>query len=292
MFLNLYSSIINSLQYFLPQKKGQLTSWEKKWLERISEGDGYRLVTAESDAVLASKITTLSKAANLKTIPKLVIYRDSAPEAKSLWNGTILISTGALRKLTSDELDALLAHEIGHNCHKKTSILVDPIFAISVLLLAAFSTKAIINAVGGKAKNGSSCFNILGLSALFSGCAAIIAEIVNIPRMAFNRALENDADRAALLLTGKTEALKSLFLKFKKEEEEDQFVKPIPPTSHVNALANPLSAEKQQQSVSCRLLKELLRSHPYPEERIAHIERLQKELNNGKEKNLSLTYFW
>lgn len=290
MFLTLYFSIFNAIQYFLPQTSGQLTYWEKQWLERISEGDGYRLATAEYDTALISKITTLSKAANLKNIPKLVIYRNGSTEAKSLWNGTILISTGAVKNLNSDELEVLLAHEIGHNCHKKTSIMVDPVCAVSILTLAAFSTKKISNAIGLKVKNHFSFLNILGISAVFSGCTAIIEKVVNIPRMAFKRTLERDADRTALLLTGKSEALKSLFLRFEKEEIS-QSIKPIQPTNSTKDSSFHVE-KRQHQNITDQVLNELLKPHPHPQKRISHIEALQKKIKKENNTPIPLSHFW
>jgi heat shock protein HtpX len=287
MFRSLYLSIKHIFQYIFPGKRDEITAWERETL-MAKTSEGFRLATPELDPLLISTTTALAKAAGLKECPKVIIYRKDFPNAHSLWNSTIAVSTGAIEKYTPDELETVLAHELTHNLHKKTDLLVYLSYALSTIIGAVFITKASLKAFG-TGRKGTSFWDILLPVAIFTAAAEGIGVVLKIPVQAYVRMMEKNADRGAFLLTGKGEAMKSIQRVIEKRENDNnnREISPIPPTDPLQQVGA-LPPEKMQTvepaSPIRDLMTELYRSHPYPRERIAYIEKLQKqtETKGGK----------
>lgn len=267
MFGNLWRSIRDIIEYNLPVDKRIISAWEKERLNKLGKTE-YRLSTQETDSSILAKLDEISYAAGLQESPKLIIHKEDEKSGVSLANGTIVISTGVIEKLSNDELKAVLGHEVTHNLHKKTSFLGTLAFALSTLITAGYVTPKIIKTIDIK----NPIFNVLSIVGVFSAALKISERILEIPLKFLARTLEKDADRGAIILTGNSDGTKSFLLNLKKEKTNTIETHPV----------NSLS----------KLHEELVRTHPHLDELITHAEKVKKEIERKGINNVSPTRFF
>jgi Zn-dependent protease with chaperone function len=267
VFKDLYSSIESIIVYCLPEKIEGVTSYEKRMFAkgRVTE---YRLASQEKDSKVIEKLEKISRIAGYKKAPKLFIYESSKMNAGSMKNGSILISTASIENQTGDELDITLGHEITHKLHRRSNILTTLVATCASLLSAGYLTKETAQFFKFD-KSEKPLLRVLSISAIFSFFVNLTDKVFTIPERAMQRVLEKDADRGAVILTGNIDAsishLKKLQEKYGNQEHEKQ---------------------------SDNLLVELRRTHPHYEERISHIEKVKKEIEEKGIKNLSPSRFF
>lgn len=92
-------------------------------------------------------------------LPKLAIVEDPTPNAfvfgRSLRSSTLAVHTGLLRQLNTDEVKAVLAHEIGHLRHKDV-IIMTIVSAIPILAYMIARTFMYGSIFGGGRRGGGS----------------------------------------------------------------------------------------------------------------------------------------
>ena len=157
----------------------------------------------------------------------LAIVRDDSMNACVFPNGTILINTGLLANIhTEDELVAVLAHEIGHFASNHALVNLQKAIqrkeraeAFAVLATALAATAEIAAATNGYYANGSLTFGTAILS------SAIAAEVSKSLGLNFNREQEEDADemavRALELLGYDVNACSTLFARMTEVYNEE-----------------------------------------------------------------------
>jgi len=139
-------------------------------------------------------------------VPVLGVYEWALGE-KSRRANAALVGTGATRRIlvsdtllaeySDDEIEVILAHEIGHHVHHD---ILAAFAAESALLIAAFYAAAVVLAVGWERLGLTGASDIAGLPllVLIGGALTMIATpFVN----AFSRRNERRADRFAITLT-------------------------------------------------------------------------------------------
>jgi len=82
---------------------------------------GAKVVTEEEAPELHSMVAHLAEKAGLKKKPRVAIMDNSTPNAfatgRTPGHSVVAVTTGLMRILNKDELEAVLAHEIGHVKH-------------------------------------------------------------------------------------------------------------------------------------------------------------------------------
>jgi Zn-dependent protease with chaperone function len=266
MFKDLYNSIESVIVYCLPERMGVITAYEKRMFEKGNVTE-YRLANKKIDAEVIEKLEKVSRTAGYKEAPKFFIYKSSKMNAGSMKNGSILISTASIENQTGDELEVTLGHEITHKLHRRTDILTTLLATCISLLSAGYLTKKAAQFFQFD-KSEKSLKQILLISATFSFFINLTDKIFTLPQRAMQRVLEKDADRGAVILTGNIDASISHFEKLQEKYGNQEY-------------------EKQ----SDNLLVELRRTHPHYEERISHIKKVKKEIEEKGIKNLSPSRF-
>lgn len=188
--------------------------WTEQLARRVS---GARLVTAEQEPELHAVLDRLCALSGLPR-PRLALSPTLHPNAYTLGRTsqsvTIIVTEGLRRRLSPDELTAVLAHEVAHIQHRDVSVMT--LASSYALFMNAFARRA------GRAlqKTPAMMFIlfptilVIGIYvALIAGAAAVASFVSYIPLRALNRARELAADRTAAELLGQPALLASALLK-------------------------------------------------------------------------------
>lgn len=208
------------------------TNMEEDAMSYISSLRQYGLLFDDPylESYLYSIISKLAPQHRVDGFPfnlSLAIVRDDSMNACVFPNGTILINTGLLANIhTEDELVAVLAHEIGHFASNHALVNLQKAIqrkqraeAIAAIATAMAATAEITMASNGYYANGSLTFGTAILS------SAIASEVAANMGLKFNREQEEDADemaiRALSLLGYDTNACSTLFARMTEVYNEE-----------------------------------------------------------------------
>lgn len=167
----------------------------------------YRFAPLERDA-LRARLLELSRRAG---VPVLGIYEWGMGEKTRRANAAlvgsgatrrILVSDTLLAEYSDDEIEVILAHELGHHVHRD----IPKALAIeAALLLAGFAAGAAALSLAWQPLGLAGPSDVAGLPVLLlaGGCARVVATPLANALSRFN---ERRADRYALRLTGQRDA--------------------------------------------------------------------------------------
>lgn len=176
-----------------------------------------RPANPEENKMVLNSIEGLCIAAGLP-LPKVYIIEDTAPNAfatgRNPENSVVCVTTGLLEKLDSYELEAVLAHELGHI--KNYDILLSTVVTIMVgiiTLLADWFFRIGFRSKGKKS-NASAIIAVVGLVLMI--LSPFIAQIM---KFALSRNRELLADATSVELTRNPEALIRALTKLSEDKE-------------------------------------------------------------------------
>ncbi|HNT72834.1 MAG TPA: zinc metalloprotease HtpX, partial [Methanothrix sp.] len=193
-------------------------------------------------------------------MPKVYVVDTPMPNAfatgRNPSHAAVAATTGIMRILDRDELEAVMAHELSHVRNRDTLISsVAATIAGVITFVANMAQWSLI--FGGNDDDGG---NIVGVIAM-----AILAPIAAmIIQMAISRSREFGADAGGAELTGHPMALASALSKLEGASGRVQ-ADVNPSTAHM-FIVNPLKGKK---------LASLFSTHPSTEERIARLSAMQ-----------------
>ncbi|HRY36826.1 MAG TPA: M48 family metallopeptidase [Candidatus Magasanikbacteria bacterium] len=201
-------------------------------------------------------------------MPKLYIIEDQAINAFATGRkpelASIAVTRGALEKLTNEEMEGVLAHELSHI--KNYDIRFMMLVAVLVGAIAIMSDIFLRSGFwGGRGKNdreGSSnqlaaIFMVIGI--IIAILSPLIAELI---KLAVSRQREYLADASGALLTRYPEGLANALQKISEENRPLQ--KASSATAHL-FIASPFSGKK---------LSAMFSTHPPVEERIKRLRSM------------------
>ena len=193
--------------------------------------------------------------------PKVYVIESDQPNAfatgRNPENAAVAATTGLLRRLTGEEVAAVMAHELAHIQNRDTLIMtVTATFAGAIGMLANFAMF-----FGNRERAGG----VIGLIAvmIFAPLAAALVQ------MAISRSREYEADKAGAAICGNPMWLASALKKidaFAKGIDNDQAER-NPAVAHM-FIINPLHAHKRDA---------LFSTHPATANRVAALEALAAE---------------
>ena len=207
-------------------------------------------------------IERISKKANLPK-PKLYLIPSEAPNAfatgRNPENAVVAVTNGILKLLSKEELEGVLAHEMGHV--KNRDILISTIAATlaSVITYMAFMARFAMFFGGGRDSEGNSNILELILLAILAPIAAMIIQF------AISRSREFMADEASAKFTNQPKYLISALQKI------ESYSKQIPMRFGNKSTAslfivNPFSGKSMMNFFS---------THPSTQDRIKRLESLK-----------------
>jgi heat shock protein HtpX len=221
-----------------------------------------RQVTEAEAPELVSLVRSLSQRARLP-MPKVWIVPSPAPNAfatgRNPQHAAVAVTEGLLQIMNRDQLEGVLAHELGHVTNRDTLIsAVAATLAGVIMMLANMARWAAF--FGGGRDDEDRGGGILGLLAM-----AILAPIAALLiQMAISRTREFVADATAARLTKKPLALASALERLQVAAERIP-LDANPATSHL-FIVNPLSGKS---------LLRLFSTHPPVEERVKRLRAIQ-----------------
>ncbi|WP_421725742.1 zinc metalloprotease HtpX [Bauldia sp.] len=225
-----------------------------------------REVDARTAPELYAMVQDLATKAELP-MPKVYVMDTPQPNAfatgRNPDNAAVCATTGLLRSLSREEIEAVMAHELAHVKNRDTLIM-----AITATIAGAISMLSYLAMFGGGRGNN----NPLGVIGLL--VAIIVAPLAAmLVQMAVSRTREYSADRTAAEITGRPDWLISALARIsgaaKRYQNED--AERHPATAHL-FIVNPLSGVR---------MDNLFATHPPMDKRIAALRDIQREMGVG-----------
>lgn len=201
-------------------------------------------------------------------MPKVYIIPDQSPNAfatgRNPEHAAVAATEGILRILSPEELEGVMAHELGHV--KNRDILISTIAATIAGTISMIGSMLQWGAILGAGRDDEEGGGIAGL--VGSLAMAILAPFMAmLIQMAVSRSREFLADATGAEICGKPRALASALARLQNASQQIPLHDATPATAHM-FIVNPLTGGG---------LMSLFSTHPPMEERIA---RLQAMANN------------
>lgn len=211
-----------------------------------------REVDAGSAPEFHAMVARLAQRAGLP-MPKVYIIEDASPNAfatgRNPANAAVAATTGLLQRLTPEEVEAVMAHELGHVRNRDTLVMT-----MVATIAGAISMIANFGMFFGSSENRNPIATIAAV--LMAPFAAMIVQ------MAISRTREYGADRAGAEISGNPRALATALAKIAMPAQQ------IPAQG---ALRNPAAA---QLYIVPSGISSLFSTHPDTRERIARLEAM------------------
>ncbi len=227
-----------------------------------------REVTPEEAPELHGMIDRLCALADMPK-PRVGIADLSVPNAfatgRSPDRAVVCVTTGILRTLDAEELEAVLAHELSHVAHRDVLVMtVASSAGIAAGLLMRFAQFGAM----GRSRNNSSAFPAVLAALLVS---LVVYAVSFLLLRVLSRYRELSADRAGAYLTLKPSALASALQKISGQTAAT-------PTKDLRS-ANAASALCIVPALRGGGLGGLLATHPPLQQRLEQLARIQAELS-------------
>lgn len=193
-------------------------------------------------------------------MPKVYTVETPMPNAfatgRSPEHAAVAVTTGIMRILNQDELEAVVAHELSHVRNRDTLISsVAATIAGVITFVASMAQWSLI--FGGNDEDGGNIVGVLAMAILAPIAALII-------QMAISRNREFGADDGGAKLCGHPMALASALTKLERASGSAR-VDVKPSTAHM-FIVNPLKGKR---------LASLFSTHPSTDERIKRLQAMQ-----------------
>ena len=188
--------------------------WAQFWFsDRIAlYGMRATVVTPEQQPYLHGVVDRLCAEADMEK-PRLAIADTDLPNAfatgRSSRRAVLCVTTGLLRRLETDELEGVLAHELSHVAHRDVAVMTAASF-LGVLagLVARFAFSSTL--FGGRGRREDYLAVVV---LLLMAVSALVYAVSFLLIRALSRYRELAADRAGAMLTGQPSALASALTK-------------------------------------------------------------------------------
>ena len=226
---------------------------------------GAQEITRAQNPAFYGMVERLAARARLP-MPKVYIIPDQSPNAfatgRNPQNAAVAATEGIMRILTPEELEGVMAHELGHV--KNRDILISTIAATFAGAIAMVGSMlqwgALMGAGRSDNEEGGGVGGMVGSLAM-----AIIAPLAAmLIQMAVSRSREYLADATGAQICGKPAALASALAKLQQASRMIPMQEARPATAHM-FIVNPLTGSA---------LSSLFSTHPPMEERIARLRAI------------------
>ncbi len=255
MGLMLFAGVFLFMQYYFSDKL-------------VLMGTGARIVSEDEAPELYAIVRRLVIEANIP-MPKIAIVDTPIPNAfatgRNPKNAVVAVTTGLLRTLNKDEIEAVIGHELSHIKNRDVAVLTIASF-ISTIAFFVMRWAMFMGMFGfGDERRDSGLTSI----ALFT-ISALVWLISFLLIRALSRYREFAADMGSAILTRKPRALISALLKISGKMDR------ISP--NVKKEVEGMNAFFIIPAISGESILSLFSTHPPIEKRIERLEKLAREL--------------
>jgi len=223
---------------------------------------GAQVVSREEAPELYTIVESLSRRAGLP-MPTVAVAPHEQPNAfatgRNPENAVVCVTQGLLDLVSRDELEGVLAHELGHV--KNRDMFLQTITATLAGAIANLGRVGFYMPAGGDERRSP----LAPLAIMLAPIAAMIIQF------AITRQREFKADATGAEISGKPLALASALQKL--EEGARRIPMYVPPSMEPLAQVNPLSA------FGGRGMTRLFSTHPPTEERIAKLRAIAQQMS-------------
>lgn len=252
MFILLFAGLMMFVQYYYSDKMVLWTS-------------GAKIVSASEEPELHEIITRLCAIADIP-VPRIAIMNTMMPNAfatgRNKKNAVVAVTTGLMRSLDREELEAVLGHELTHIKNRDMTVLTIASFLSTV---AFFIVRyALYFGGGGNRREGNGGLIVVWIVSL------IVWVISFLLIRALSRYREFSADRGAAIITGKPSKLASALMKISGTMQRV-------PSEDLRKVEG-MNAFFIIPAISGSSIMQLLSTHPSTEKRLAALEKLEREL--------------
>ena len=214
--------------------------------------------------------------------PRVAISNTRLPNAfatgRNADKSVLCVTTGLMGMLTPEELEGVIAHELSHVAHKDVQVMTIASFlAIIAGLLIRFSFYGELFGGGGRRGGNNQNGGALPIFLIIMGVSIVVYAVSFLLIRMLSRYRELAADRSGALLTGQPSELKSALIKV------SQGINRIP-TRDLRA-AEPLNAfffAPAAHLTGGKSLSSIFSTHPSLERRLAELDKVQQQLNQGR----------
>ena len=214
--------------------------------------------------------------------PRVAISQTSLPNAfatgRNADKSVLCVTTGLIDRLTPEELEGVIAHELSHVAHKDVQVMTIASFlAIIAGLLIRFSFYGELFGGGGRRGGNNQNGGALPIFLIIMGVSIVVYAVSFLLIRLLSRYRELAADRSGALLTGQPSALKSALVKVSGDINKI-------PTKDLRT-AEPLNAfffapaAHLTVSGGKKSLAQIFSTHPSLERRLAELDKIQQQLN-------------
>ncbi len=236
---------------------------------------GAREVTPQEAPELHGIVDRLCALADMPK-PRVAIANSNMPNAfatgRNADHAVLCVTTDLMRRLTPEELEGVIAHEMSHVAHKDVQVMTAASFlAIIAALLIRVAFYGELFGGGGRGRGNNQNTAII-MFALMAVSIVVYAVSFLLIRM-LSRYRELSADRSGALLTGQPSALKSALVKVSGQMSRipnNDLRTAQPMNAFFFAPAMHLSPKGS--------LASIFSTHPSLERRLAELDKVQQQL--------------
>ena len=175
-------------------------------------------------------------------------------------NAVICVTTGALKKLSKQELEGVIAHEMGHVANFDIRFITFVAVSVGIIsILAEIFLRSLWFSSNDNKGKGGAILIVLGI--IFAILAPIVAQLVSL---AISRKREFGADATGVKFTRSPTGLANALKKIKGDSISQQDKHHYPKAMASLFISNPFKSK----------IKGLFSTHPDVDERIARLERM------------------
>lgn len=229
---------------------------------------GAREVTEQEEPRLYETLTRLCAIAGIPR-PGLAVVQSEVPNAfatgRSPTHSVIAVTTSLVSTLNQEELEAVLAHELSHVKNRDVMVITLASF-LSTVAFYLLRTWLYSGGIDGGERRNDKTYLLIIIPLL----AALVWFISFLLIKALSRYREYAADRGSAILTGNPSHLASALMKISGE------MTAVPTTDLRNVEG--MNAFFIIPAISGSSIFNLLSTHPTVEQRIAALERIQREM--------------
>ncbi|MDQ2812244.1 MAG: zinc metalloprotease HtpX [Actinomycetota bacterium] len=239
---------------------------------------GAREVTPQEAPELHGIVDRLCALADMPK-PRVAIAQSNMPNAfatgRNADHAVLCVTTDIMRRLTPEELEGVIAHEMSHVAHKDVQVMTAASFLaiIAALLIRVAFYGELFGGGGGRGRGGNNQNTAIIMFALMAVSIVVYAVSFLLIRM-LSRYRELSADRSGALLTGQPSALKSALVKVSGQMSRI-------PTNDLRT-AQPMNAfffAPAMHLAPQGSLAAIFSTHPSLDRRLAELDKVQAQLN-------------